>query len=175
MHENPASSQISVRPLGVGESRLVRELRVRALRDSPTAFAQTEAEALSQSDDVWLRLAESMTGAARNAMFVAESGEEFVGCTYALVDQTDEQVGRVGGFWVDSRYRRLGIGRQLLRSVGHWAIARQRDRLRLWVPADAFGARAFYLAQGFAETGTVRAFPTAIKRFIQVFEITPAR
>ena len=165
------SSRLTVRRVGADEWTLIRDLRLRALRDAPTAFAATEADALTQTEEEWRRLAESMTGKALNAMFVAVSDGESIGSTYALVDRTDEQIGRVGGLWVDSRCRRRGVGERLVGAVRLWAEELGRNRLCLWVPADQGPAKAFYVAEGFVATGRVDPFPRDAGRSIVEMEL----
>ena len=142
-----------------GEFALVRDLRLRALRDAPAAFGTTLDEGLQQSNADWQSLAASMTGSARNAMFVARMGDEFVGSTYALVDRVEQLTGRIGGMWVDSRYRRRGVGRLMIAEVRKWAADHAMNSLRLWVPEDGTTARAFYQSVGFSVTSRRQPFP----------------
>ena len=158
--------------LPLADLRLVRTLRLRALRDAPSAFAETEADALTQPDDYWLRLATSMTGSAPNAMLVARLGEDVVGSCYALVDGNDPDVGRIGGMWVDSKHRRHGVGRALVDAVRRWTERPPRTCLRLWVPVDASEARAFYAAAGFVSTNRERPFPSDPTRSIVEMELS---
>ncbi len=165
------SSQFTVRSINADEWTLVRDLRLRALRDAPTAFATTEADARTQTEEEWRRLTESMTGSALNAMFVATSDGEYIGSVYALIDRTDERTGRIGGLWVDSQRRRRGAGHRLIRAVRLWAENLSRHRLRLWVPADEAPAQALYAREGFVPTGRTDSFPRDLGRSIVEMEL----
>ena len=65
----------TVRRLAAQEWRLYRDLRLRALADSPDAFERTFDEARALPDDAWqARLAEG-TSSERSLPLVAELGE----------------------------------------------------------------------------------------------------
>jgi GNAT superfamily N-acetyltransferase len=93
-------------------------------------------------------------------MFLACDGDQVHGSTYGLVDREGEEVGRIGGMWVDPAWRRRGVGRALLQAVLGWARQRGLRRLALWAPAGSPAAVALYRQAGFRETGHRRSLPT---------------
>ena len=52
--ELPAMSEINIRELAASEWREYRDLRLRALKDSPDAFSATYADAQARSDGIGL-------------------------------------------------------------------------------------------------------------------------
>ena len=150
---------MEVRALKPNEICLHRELRLRALRESPNSFGETVADAESQPVAYWEELTKSVTAPGPHVMFLACEGEDVYGSTYGLLDRKQEDAGRVGGMWVAPSKRRKGFGRALLGAVFTWARKRKLNRLRLWAPAHSPGAVALYREAGFRETGNCHPLP----------------
>lgn len=149
-----------LRRLESHESNLHRDLRLRALRDSPDSFGEALADVVAQPTSYWEDLTRSVTEAGRHVMFLACEGEHVLGSTYGLLDREKSEVGRVGGMWVDPAWRRRGVGRALLQEVFGWARERGLSRLALWAPAHSLAPRGLYRQAGFRETGHFRPLPT---------------
>ena len=142
-----------IRQLEPHEWALIRELRLRALADSPDAFARTLAEALGENDAYWVKLAGSVTQPDGQVMLVAELDGRPVGLAFGLFDRERASTGHVAGMWVDPEARGRGVGRALLESVIAWARSRALDRLELWVTKGNVAAARLYERAGFADTG----------------------
>jgi GNAT superfamily N-acetyltransferase len=142
-----------IRELERHEWALFRELRLRALADSPDAFARTLAEALGANDAYWVKLTESVTVPGGQVMLVAEVESRPVGLAFGLFDKEREKIGHVGGMWVDPGARGRGAGRALLDAAIAWARSRALDRLELWVTKGNAPAERLYERAGFADTG----------------------
>jgi GNAT superfamily N-acetyltransferase len=142
-----------IRELERHEWALFRELRLRALADSPDAFARTLAEALGENDAYWVKLTESVTTPGGQVMLVAEVEGRPVGLAFGLFDKEREKIGHVGGMWVDPGARGRGAGRALLDAAIAWARSRALDRLELWVTKGNAPAERLYERAGFADTG----------------------
>lgn len=145
-----------IRTLGPGEVSLHREVRLRALRESPDAFGETAADAEAQPDSYWEDLTRSVTAPGRHVMFLACEGHAVCGSTYGLLDGERNGAGRIGGMWVDPSRRRQGVGRALLGAAFSWARQRRLDHLGLWVRASNASAIALYRGAGFVATGRQR-------------------
>lgn len=125
-----------------------REVRLRALADSPDAFAVTLAEATAQPEPVWRERA-----AGPNPVVLAFSGDRPVamGGLYAPADSADAFV---WGMWVEPESRGHGVGARLLEGLLDRARARADDRtVLLHVTEGNDGARHLYVAHGFVATG----------------------
>lgn len=142
-----------IRELERHEWALFRELRLRALAESPDAFARTLAEALGEDDAYWVKLTESVTAPGGQVMLVAEVQGRPVGMAFGLFDKERAKTGHVAGMWVDPDARGRGAGRALLDAAIAWARSRGLDRLELWVTKGNGPAERLYERAGFADTG----------------------
>ena len=153
---------MKVRRLEPQEAALHREVRLRALRDAPDAFAETAAEVEARPSSYWEYLTRSVTEPGRHVMFLACEEGAICGSIYGLRDPERSGSGRVGGTWVAPTHRRQGIGAALLLAVISWAREQRFERMRLWAPAASATALAFYYEAGFSDTGHRRSLPTNI-------------
>lgn len=151
---------MTVRPLRPDETKLLKDLRLRALLDAPDAFAHTHAEIGAKPEAYWEELTRSLTEPGPHVMFVAEDGGAAIGMAFGIVRRDTPDVPHVGGMWVDPAARMRGAGRALTAAVLLWARRRGHRRIALWVTEGNVAARALYEAMGFAPTGRTDRFPT---------------
>jgi GNAT superfamily N-acetyltransferase len=149
-----------IRKLEAHEISLHRELRLRALRDSPDSFAETATDAEARPFSYWETMTRSVSEPDRHVMYLACDGDDIVGSTYGLRDSENVDIARVGGMWVAPLHRRRGIGRGLLEAVRLWAHEHGFNRMRLWAPAESAAALALYQQAGFRKTGHHRPLPS---------------
>ncbi|MFG1906426.1 GNAT family N-acetyltransferase [Kribbella sp. NPDC048928] len=132
--------------LGADDWPLAREVRLRALKDSPTAYLADYEIEVTVGEDGWR---ERFT---RMHWVVARDAERVIGMASSV-----RVVGRppderhVESVWVDPRYRRTGVLRALLGqlaaeepAVGEW---------RVWVLDTNTVAFEVYDRLGFSPTG----------------------
>ena len=150
---------MKIRTLERTEVSLHRQIRLRALRDAPTSFAESVADAETRPLVYWESLTESVTSLDRHVMFLACEEDAVYGCTYGLLDRSREDGIRVGGMWVDPTQRQRGIGKMLLEAVLSWGLERRRTHFGLWVPTHQEGAIALYKRAGFVQNGLVQPLP----------------
>jgi GNAT superfamily N-acetyltransferase len=160
---------VKIRRLEQHEIALHRDVRLRALRDAPDAFAETAAEAEARPPSYWEDLTHSVTQPGRHVMFLACEGDATHGSIYGLRDRESTDTALVGGTWVEPVYRRQGIGKALLQAVISWAREERFIRLRLWAPVAGVGALALYRQAGFNDTGHRQALPS--NTALQVMEL----
>ena len=55
----------------------------------------------------------------------------------------DKSSGRLGGMWVDSRYRQKGVGVKLFLALKSWAKDLGLKRVKLWVEDIESDAKIF--------------------------------
>ncbi len=134
------------------EGDLCKELRLRALKDSPESFGESFSEANGRSQEYWQKMTKSLTPPGKNRMFIAIDQDAHYGSAFFLLDKDDEKAARVGGMWVDSAFRRKGIGQALLSRIFTWARTNQFEKLKLWVEATPTEVKLFYQKSGFIET-----------------------
>ncbi len=146
------------------EHTLVRKLRLAALRDAPDAFGETLNDAMERPDEYWIELTDSL--AKKHAMFTATVEGAVRGSVFGIRDDRNPNGGRLGGMWVDSAYRRRGLGLALLEAVVDWATSQGFDAVRLWVPVHSPRAKSLYLKASFKPTGI-----TSVAESTSPFEI----
>jgi ribosomal protein S18 acetylase RimI-like enzyme len=139
-----------VRRLALGEVALLRDLRLRALADSPMAFGSTLAREQGFPQAEWERRAAEGAAGERQAAFVAEPD---AGLAVGML--ADDEPGAAGlyAMWVAPRARGTGAGRALVDAVVAWAAARGVRVLRTAVTEGNASAMALYTRAGFLDTG----------------------
>jgi ribosomal protein S18 acetylase RimI-like enzyme len=152
---------MAVRTLEDHETALHRDIRLRALKESPAAFGLTFEDESRQPLAYWEDQTQAVTDPARNAMFVAHDGDaqEMHGMIYALRARDVSDGGRIGGMWVSPAHRRQGIGGALLECALIWAGENNLSQIGLWAPAAGGAAIALYRRAGFKETGIRNTMP----------------
>jgi len=136
---------------------LFKEVRLRALQDTPTAFASTYARESRLSDDDWVKRAGQWTGERSCAYLALERG---AGCGIAagLADKDDAARGELASMWVAPEHRRRGVGLRLVETIFRWARASDIHELTLIVTGNNETAIKFYERLGFAMTGVTRPY-----------------
>jgi ribosomal protein S18 acetylase RimI-like enzyme len=150
-----------------GETARLRDLRLRALRADPGAFAETYEEARDRPLDAWAAWAAD----ASRIVLVAIEDERWVGMVACRLREHDAWL---TALWVDPAARGTGLAKRLVDAVADWARAHGRATLDLSVTTNNAPASAFYERAGFAPTGRVRPLPADPSR-TEVFLSRPLR
>ena len=142
----------TVRRVRAEEWEQLRDLRLRALRSDPHAFATTFAEAKARTERQWRDWARNGATSERNCMVVAERAPgPLLGL--GAVFLTESHFTLVS-MWVDPSARGRGIGGAIVESLLAWA---ERSipgvEVRLDVNPEQEAAVALYRSHGFQETG----------------------
>lgn len=135
-----------VRRLAPSEWRLLREVRLRALADTPYAFGSTWEEEEARGDQSWI------TSVAALGWFVAVEAAEVTGLIAAIRRQKGDDH-HVVSTWVAPERRGAGTAHQLLAAVVAWALDHRASGLVLDVAENNPRARRFYEKVGFVATG----------------------
>jgi len=137
------------------EWRRVRDLRLRALADSPDSFGSTFERERAHKRNDWLQWISGWEDAV-NGLVVAVDGDEWIGMAVGSRTGDDERA-HLYAMWVVPRARRTGIGRRLVEAVLAWARDQGASEIELGVTATNRAAVEFYEGLGFADTGERRA------------------
>ena len=138
-----------VRPFRAEEWRVYRDLRLRALADSPEAFARTLEEEEAYDDAFWEeRLAAGVEGAIALPL-VAEVGGAPAGLAWGRGDEADPEKAYVFQMWVDPAMRGAGAGQLLLDRIVAWARERGARCVQLGVTVGNTTATRLYARSGF--------------------------
>ena len=131
-----------------------REIRLRSLLESPDAFGSTYGEESSHAEPAWRDWAAGRwRGGTALAFAVRDRGGAVVGTATGAEYEAEQGVGHLYAMWVAPDARGAGVGRALVDAVIAWARARGCSSLVLSVTETNDGARRFYEACGFADTG----------------------
>lgn len=133
---------------GPDDWALVRDVRLRALADSPDAFGATLAEAQAQPEQVWR---DRLAGSNPTLLAVHEGAGVAMGGGYVPPD-ADVDVAWLWGMWTDPAVRGRGVGRLVLDRLVAWAQDAGRTPY-LHVTEGNDAARALYVSCGFVPTG----------------------
>lgn len=139
---------IAVRSARPSQWDLWRDLRLRALQDAPNAFGETYAFAVARTDAQWR---EHVAPRLDSARLLAWDGDRPVGMMVVVATPPDQA--KVYAMWVAPEARRHGVATALVRAGLGWARSVAALDVRLRVSDTETGARALYVACGFAPTG----------------------
>lgn len=134
------------------EWAVYKDLRLRALADSPDAFGSTLAQEQNRSDAEW---ASRLAAGADSWDFplVAEVDGKPIGLAWGRIELSSPAVANLYQMWVAPSHRHLGAGRMLLEAVIAWARAKNASYLELGVTDGNDPARRLYSRAGFEPVG----------------------
>ena len=112
---------MNIRRIRAEEGLRLRELRLRALADAPTAFGSTLVEEQARPKEDWDQLAAEEASSDARARFVAEQNTRWYGMAGVFVLQDQPEIAQLISMWVDPARRRSGIARALVDAVVRWA------------------------------------------------------
>jgi GNAT superfamily N-acetyltransferase len=147
---------VEVRAAAPEDWRLLRDVRLAALRDAPGAFLSTYDEQVASVEADWRRR-------------IAYGGTFFA---YLPEVNGSEPAGLVGGFqeapgtvelvslWVRRPARGRGVGEALVAAVIDWARARKAVSVHLWLMETNRYAWTLYQRCGFSPTGERQPLPS---------------
>jgi GNAT superfamily N-acetyltransferase len=131
---------------------LLRDVRLKALADSPEAFLETVERASAFPASQWRSRAEP-TG--KQACFLREDGSGMVSCFVA----DDPTTVFLVAMWVAAEQRGTGVAGKLVEQVATWAVDHGAARVALSVEPGNDRAARLYERCGFAETDEPPPFP----------------
>ena len=142
---------------------MLSEVRLRALQESPTAFASTfEAEA-GRSASAWETDAARRAQGTDEATFLAVGDGQCVGLVSA--GRSGERPGvELFSMWVAPETRRRRIAVHLVRAVINWADAYGHETVWLWVARGNEPAIRLYQRMGFVTTGSHKPLPSVSEK-----------
>ncbi len=133
---------------------VLRDVRLRALLDAPSAFASTHAREVAFGEAEWRARIDG------GPWWLALDGEVPVGLVAGYTTAEDGDVRHLVALWVDAAHRGSGAAARLVGAVCAWAADDGARVVSLWV-ADGNGhARRFYERLGFTGTGERQPLPS---------------
>jgi GNAT superfamily N-acetyltransferase len=144
---------VSVRAVRVGDETRLRTLRLRALAESPGAFAATAEQEAQLPASHWSELAHQSELADHLAIYVGVDDDRWLGMGAGRWHDRERGIAQLWGMWVDPSARGRGLGERLVQDVRGWAAGQGARFLRLGVVTRPGDATPFYERLGFVCTG----------------------
>jgi GNAT superfamily N-acetyltransferase len=144
----------------------VRDIRLTALQDSPSAFTSTYEREVVFDEATW----RSRINTA--AWFLVDDGARAIGVAAGIhEDDAPAQERHVVSFWVAPEFRKRGVAGPLLSSVVDWARQDGARLVTLWVVDGNEPAAKLYRRHGFLPTGERQLVPGSASVFEEKLEL----
>lgn len=127
---------------------ILKEIRLAALLDAPTAFGVSYQIAITDSDERWKQRASHST---QPKFWLAFNRDKAIGMIGAGLDQAERY--NLIAMWVEPESRELGVAERLVESVKTDAINGGFKQVFLDVSPDNLKAFRFYKKHGFVLIG----------------------
>ncbi len=153
----------------------LRQVRLRALIDSPSAFASSLAQESDRPIKAWEDRARIRAAGVSDVGFFAVEDERLVGMVAGYFDAEggEADVVHLIAMWVDPAARACGAGRALTQAVLAWAREREARLVKLWVATNNAPAVRLYERCGFRHTRILKPLPSDPARLIERMERVP--
>jgi GNAT superfamily N-acetyltransferase len=155
--QTPINYSPSIRTFAPKEWGTYKDLRLRALADSPAAFGSTLAQEADRPDTEWSSRLASGIESRLDLPLLAELGSEPIGLAWGRIESSNLDVANLYQMWVAPNYRGLGAGQMLLEVVIAWARAAKLCYLALGVTCGDSPAMRLYVRSGFRPRGEPEA------------------
>jgi GNAT superfamily N-acetyltransferase len=142
-------ARFTVIVLAENEWQILRDIRLRALHDSPTSFAAEYANEAKFGEDQW----RSLLGPDLRWFVVLDQTLASIGLSAVRTEPGNAYSRYVESMWVAPELRGQGVARLLVRELVRSAISESVETLFLWVLDRNETARIAYMHLGFVETG----------------------
>jgi GNAT superfamily N-acetyltransferase len=147
---------VLVRETTAEEWKVLRDIRLEALQDTPEAFGSTYADQAALEEADWRDII------SRGGTFLAYFPEGNTIKPAGLVsgDLEEPSTVQLMSMWVRRQARGDGVGEALIDAVISWAEARNATSVHLWVIDTNKHARMLYERCGFSPTGESQPLPS---------------
>jgi ribosomal protein S18 acetylase RimI-like enzyme len=160
-HQSPAH-MITIVPVTASNVSLFREVRLRALQDSPGAFSSTYAAESKLTEADWIERTRRWNGEQGIGFLAVDEGAGcgIVGCFLEPEPGTRELTqAHLVSMWTAPTHRRQRVGVKLMNAAIDWARSRGATTLRLMVTSNNESAFRFYDRMGLTRTGRTEPYP----------------
>jgi GNAT superfamily N-acetyltransferase len=151
---------VVVRRVTEDDWRQLKEVRLAALAEAPTAFGSSLRREQDFDEDRWRAWTRSAV------MFMAFVEGLPVGMAAGVCGVSDVER-KLVAMWVDPGWRGRETASRLLSSVIGWAGSESSERVTLWVAEGNDSARRFYERRCFEVTGNRKPLPSNPALYIE--------
>ena len=149
---------VEVRRIRAGEGGLLRDVRLAALVDAPSAFESTFDDEVGRPSSGWDGDAATRAAGFEAANFFAEDDGRVLGLVGAFRPAGGADVVELVSMWVHPDGRGRGLGERLVAAVIDWAGAAGAAKVALWVMRGNYPAIGLYTRMGFVSLGETKAY-----------------
>jgi ribosomal protein S18 acetylase RimI-like enzyme len=135
-----------------------KEVRLRALQDTPSAFGSTYLRESQFSEGDWNLRVANFSG-ERGMGYLAFANDAYGGIAGCFLREDDLSKADLVSMWVAPDLRRAGVGRLLVDAIEAWAREKGAQTLLLMVTSKNDAAMDFYRRLGFSMTGRTEPYP----------------
>jgi ribosomal protein S18 acetylase RimI-like enzyme len=132
----------------------LRDVRLAALADAPSAFASTYEREVAFDEAEWRRRI------VASPWWLARTGDGPVGLVAGYRTDDDGALRHLVSMWVHPTARGTGVATALVSAVCAWAVADGGRVVSLWVADGNDRARRFYERAGFTGTAERQPLPS---------------
>jgi GNAT superfamily N-acetyltransferase len=151
---------VHVRRITSEDALLLKEVRLAALEEAPSAFGSTHAAEATCSDAEWRERASAGAAGNDRAMFFAVLQDAVVGLAGGYRDEPSSATVELVSMWVAPPARNRGVGSVLVDAVATWAAATNARTVSLWVTRGNTSAEQLYASMGFIASGETQPLPS---------------
>jgi GNAT superfamily N-acetyltransferase len=144
---------VTIRRVRAGDERLLRNVRLRALRTDPASFGSTHDEVAGRADAHWRTWVADHSSGDDHCTLLALLDERPVGLVRIEREPGSPSVFWIFSMWVAPEARRQGLALGLLTAAEHWIEAVGGSEARLNVVDRAAPARQLYERAGYRLDG----------------------
>jgi ribosomal protein S18 acetylase RimI-like enzyme len=149
------STMMLVREITADDWELMRDIRLAALAEAPSAFGSTYAREAAFTEERWRgRISE------RSVTFFAYADPAVPAPAGLTGVYVEDGTANLVSMWVRPSARGLRAGEALIEAAASWAGARGFAALFLWVTESNAAARRLYERCGFTATGESQPLPS---------------
>ena len=146
---------VLVREVTADDWELMRDIRLSALCEAPSAFGSTYAREAGFTEERWRgRIGE------RSVMFFAHDDPAVPAPAGLAGVYVEDGTADLVSMWVRPSSRGRHVGEALVEAAASWAKGRDFKALFLWVTASNSAARRLYERCGFTATGESQPLPS---------------
>jgi GNAT superfamily N-acetyltransferase len=142
------------------EGPVLKEVRLAALADSPSAFGSSYGAEADQPDEFWENRAVLGAAGHNSVTFLGVIAGSAVGLVSAYRPDSAGLPVELVSMWVSPGQRRTGLGAELVDAVASWAREAGAATVELWVTRGNDAAVRLYESRGFCLTGDHQALPS---------------
>ncbi len=123
---------MQVRRITKRDAAHLRQVRLTALKEAPSAFGSTHAAEANRQEAEWVQRAVAGSRGSDRATFFAQLDDEFVGLVGGYREEPSSAIVELVSMWVAPHVRSRGVGTALVDAVRAWATETNATSISLW-------------------------------------------